>query len=56
MINQHGQIVKQLDLDSIQEDVLNIKTDNLDNGFYYLSVEVENHRAFTEKVIIRRMY
>ena len=40
--NQFGQVVKQLNLKGIQEDLLQIDISQLDNGLYFMNVEIAN--------------
>ncbi len=56
LMNQFGQAVKQINLTTIQEDLLRLNTSSLGNGLYYLNIEVEKQRVLTKKVLIQRLY
>ena len=56
MLNQYGQVVRSIELENIESDILRINTSEFSNGLYYLNVATKEQKAFTKKVMIHRLY
>jgi len=56
LANQYGQVVRVLNLEKIESDILKINTSDVSNGLYYLNVATKDQKAFTKKVMIHRLY
>jgi len=54
--NQLGQPIRQIDLSTIDEEIVTINTSDVKNGIYYLNVQVEGYRVLSEKVLVQRIY
>jgi len=56
LTNQFGQVMKQLDYPTLSKNVLEIPITNLPNGWYYLTITVENRLPTTKKIMVSRLY
>ena len=56
LTNQYGQVAKQFDLATIDQELVKINTSSMENGLYYLMIKLDNQQLFTEKVMIHRLY
>jgi hypothetical protein len=56
LTNQYGQVVKELDMEQLQTEVLKINTADYTNGLYYLQIQLENQASVVKKVMIHRLY
>ena len=54
--NQFGQVMKHLDYSTLSKNILEIPIIGLPNGWYYLTMKVENRLPSTKKIMISRLY
>ena len=55
LLNQFGQIMKQIKVVGTEADLIKINTAQMDNGLYLLNVNLTGQPNFTEKVLIHRL-
>jgi len=55
LLNQFGQIMKQIEVVGTEADLIKINTAQMDNGLYLLNVNLTGQPNFTEKVLIHRL-
>jgi hypothetical protein len=56
LTNQYGQVVKEVNMEQIETEMLKINTADYTNGLYYLQIQLENQAAVVRKVMIHRLY
>ncbi len=56
LTNQFGQVIKNLDYSTLSKDILDIPVIDLPNGWYYLTMTVENRIPVTKKIMVSRLY
>ena len=56
LTNQFGQKVRVIELGAIKEDLIQMNTEQLVNGLYYLNVQIDKHKSFTKKVMVKHLY
>ncbi len=56
LTNQFGQKVRKIELGAIKEDLIQMNTEQLVNGLYYLNVQIDKHKSFTKKVMVKHLY
>ena len=56
LINQFGQKVQAIELGAIKEDLVRLNTNQLVNGLYFLNIQIDNHKPFTKKVMVKHLY
>ena len=54
--NQFGQTIQQIDLTTINQEVATINTSDIENGVYYLNIQVDGYRVLSEKILVQRFY
>ena len=54
--NQFGQLVQQINLENIEQEIVTINTADIENGVYYLNIQVDGYRVLSEKVLVQRFY
>lgn len=54
--NQFGQAIQQIDLATINQEVVMMNTSDIENGVYYLNIQVDGYRVLSEKVLVQRFY
>lgn len=54
--NQFGQVIQQLTSTNLTSDLIKIPVTNLTNGWYYLTMTVENRLPVTKKIMVSRLY
>ena len=56
LTNHFGQKVRTIELGAIKEDLIQMNTEQLVNGLYYLNVQIDKHKSFTKKVMVKHLY
>ena len=56
LTNQFGQVIKNLDYPTLSKDLIEIPVTDLPNGWYYLTMTVENRIPVTKKIMVSRLY
>lgn len=56
LYNQFGQEMKSLAYDQLPIDLLKLEVENVQNGWYYLTIQVADHLPMTEKIMVSRLY
>ena len=56
LFNHFGQKVRMIELGAIKEDLIQMNTEQLVNGLYYLNVQIDKHKSFTKKVMVKHLY
>lgn len=54
--NQFGQRIQEIDLATVEQEILTINTSDIENGVYYLNIQIDGYRVLSEKVLIQRFY
>ena len=56
LTNQYGQVVKNLTYPALANELLKIPVTDLPNGWYYLTMQMENRFPVTKKIMVGRLY
>jgi len=56
IINQFGQVIENLNQLELTKDLIKIPVNDVPNGWYYLTIKVENRLPETRKIMVSRLY
>lgn len=56
LTNQYGQLIKQTEISVLSDNLLKMDIGDLPNGWYYLTIKVNNHLPVTKKLVVSRLY
>ncbi len=56
IINNFGQVVRQLEIDEIPTEAIRLDLGDVQNGMYHLSIRVDKSNIITKKVLVNRLY
>ena len=56
LTNQFGQVIENLDYPTLSKDLIKIPVTHLPNGWYYLTMTIENRLPITKKIMVSRLY
>lgn len=55
-MNHLGKQFIQQDIATVTKDLISLNTTQLQNGLYYLIIQADGQKIFTQKVMIHRLY
>jgi len=56
IINNFGQVVRQLEIDELPTEAIRLDLGEVQNGLYHLSIRVDKSNIITKKVLVNRLY
>ncbi len=56
IINNYGQVLRQLEIDEIPAEAIRLDLGDIQNGLYHLSIRVDNSNIITKKILVSRLY
>jgi len=56
IINNYGQVLRQLEIDEIPDQAIRLDLGDIQNGLYHLSIRVDNSNIITKKILVSRLY
>jgi len=54
--NNYGQVVKSLEINRIEKDIIRLPLDNIASGFYQVFIKVEGRRLMSQKLVVEKMH
>ena len=54
LVDQFGKVVRQLQIDTIKVDAIQLPIQELEDGLYFLNIVLDNDQVITEKVMINK--
>lgn len=56
IINNYGQVLRQLEIDEIPNQAIRLDLGDMQNGLYHLSIRVDKSNIITKKILVSRLY